>query len=107
MTKDNLKDETANSTNTVLVDGAVNETKIHWTAECKPNMGVSHYDHTISETPLGKFIIEWKSWKENPSYDIQLNGEWIGCEYDLNDAKEKAKEYLANKYNELKLYLGM
>ncbi len=79
---------------------------MNWTEESNPKEGVSYYDHTISETPLGKCIIEWKSWKENPSYDIQLNDEWIGCESDLETAKEAAKVYLVNRLNELKLFLG-
>ena len=29
-----------------------------------PERRVSHYDHVIAETPLGRILIEWKSWKK-------------------------------------------
>jgi len=53
-------------------------------------------------SPIGDFIIEWKSWKEQPSYDITFKEhEWIGCEYSLDKAKNKVSEYLINKMDEL------
>ena len=29
-----------------------------------------HYDHSILDTQFGRFLITWKGWKENPSYDV-------------------------------------
>lgn len=77
-----------------------------WTEPEKPNKE-SPYAHTILNTPIGKIIIEWKSWKESPSYDMQLNNEWIGVSYSLEDAKEAALKYLVDKYNELKQFLNV
>lgn len=77
-----------------------------WSKDSKPN-DVSHYDHTICKTPLGDFIIEWKSWKESPSYDVMLNDEWIGNTYKIDDAKEMAKDHLVNIYNELGIFLNI
>jgi hypothetical protein len=67
--------------------------------------GISYYDHTISETPLGTIIIEWKSWKERPSYDIMLNGEWLGVENNLPDAKTVALKHVLDKSQELITFL--
>ena len=76
-----------------------------WTEEKKPEDGVSYYDHTILVTPIGEFIIEWKSWKEHPSYDISIDGEWVGTEYDLESAKNKVTEYITDISNNLIKFL--
>lgn len=78
---------------------------MNWTEPKPPTEGVSSYDHTKCETPLGEFIIEWKSWKLNPSYDVILRNEWIGCEYDLDQAKNSAKKYLEEKKERLIKFL--
>ncbi len=59
------------------------------------------YDQIKCDTPLGEFIIEWKSWKENPSYDLSLEGNWIAYEYNLDLLKEKAEDYLLNLKDKL------
>jgi hypothetical protein len=74
---------------------------MNWSEPKPPTDNVSYYDHTILETPIGVAIIEWKSWKDQPSYDIQLDGNWLGVEYTLGDAKTKVHEYLQQKYDEL------
>ena len=73
-----------------------------WTEPKPPTIGINHYDHVILTTPIGEYVIEWKSWKEQPSYDVNLDCEWIGCEYDLKSAKDIAENHLlelANKLN--------
>jgi hypothetical protein len=79
---------------------------MNWTEPCKPKEGVSYYDHVIAETPLGKCIIKWKSWKESDSYSIILGDYYVGDEYSLEDAKERANTFLVGKRDELSLYLG-
>jgi len=79
---------------------------MNWTEPKPPTKGESYYDHTICKTPLGELKIEWKSWKDSPSYDIDLNGEWIGSEYSLEDAKKVAEKFLVNKRDELSEYLN-
>lgn len=67
----------------------------------------SSYDYIFCKTPLGIIIIEWKSWKENPGFSIELDGRiWIGTEYDLDAAKNKAKEYFEIKLKELQDFLN-
>ena len=81
---------------------------MNWTEPKPPTEGISFYDHTICETPFGKLTIEWKSWKQSGSYDVMLNdGEWIGAEYDLESAKELARNYLVKKHKELSELLGL
>ena len=81
---------------------------MNWTEPKPPTERISFYDHTICETPFGKLTIEWKSWKQSGSYDVMLNdGEWIGAEYDLESAKELARNYLVKKHKELSELLGL
>lgn len=79
-----------------------------WTELKPPTEGISFYDHVICETPLGVIKIEWKSWKEHPDYGIDLDGiQYIGTEFDLDSAKEMAKNYLVTKHNELSIFLAI
>lgn len=80
---------------------------MNWTEPKSPTANESSYDHITCQTPLGKCIIEWKSWKDNPSYDISLEDECIYCEYNLENAKQKALEHLVAKKRELDLFLDL
>ena len=78
-----------------------------WSESKKPN-SVSYYDHCTWETPIGTFKIEWKSWKKDTSYGVMLNdSDWIGTEYDLESAKELARNYLVQKHKEISELLGL
>jgi len=77
-----------------------------WTENNPPIEGISFYNHTISETPIGKIIIEWKAWKDNISYDVMIDGEWIGVEYDLTKAKDIALLYIKEKSENLLSFLN-
>lgn len=76
-----------------------------WTEPTKATKGVSSYDHVIAETPIGRMIIEWKSWKDQPSYDVMINNDWVGVEYDLEDAKDIGVDYLNNLLKKLTEYM--
>lgn len=79
-----------------------------WTEPKPPTEGISYYDHIICEIPFGELKIEWKSWKENDSYDVMLNtSDWIGAEYDLDNAKDLARKYMIQKHKELSELLGL
>jgi hypothetical protein len=80
--------------------------KLKWSEPKPPTNNVSSYDHTICETPLGNIFIEWKSWKESPSYDVMLNGGWIGSEYSLEDAKKLVEKYLVDYAVKLNVFLS-
>ena len=76
-----------------------------WTEPKKPTEGVSFYDHTIAETPIGRMIIEWKSWKDNDDYSVMLDNEWIGVGFDLDEAKQIGVNYLNDKLKKLTEYM--
>ena len=82
---------------------------MNWTEPEGPTKEISHYDHTICETPLGRMIIEWKSWKINPDYDLSVGNfdDWLGAFCELEEAKEFAKQYLVKKHKELSEFLGI
>ena len=73
---------------------------MNWTEKQEPNDKVP-YHHIELLTPIGTYLIDWKGWKENPSYDIELKGEWIGTEYDLESAKNLAENHLLELNNQL------
>lgn len=76
-----------------------------WSKESNPKEGVSHYNHTILETPIGEFIIEWKGWKEDPSYTIMLEGGYVTDVWDLLEAKKTVESFMYTKLELLKRFL--
>lgn len=77
---------------------------MNWSQTQEPNPQIP-YDHVLLNSPLGIMIIEWKSWKENPDYDLYLNGNLLYCAGSLESAKEFAKEYLTRLRDELDKFL--
>lgn len=84
-----------------------NRQTMNWTEPKPPTKDESYYDHTICETPLGKFKIEWKGWKQHDSYNVMLDDKWVGNDFDLESAKKIAKEYLIEKHAELTKFLNI
>jgi len=70
-----------------------------WTEPKSPSEGVSYYDHAILDTALGQFIIEWKSWKDRPSYDIIHKGNWLGSAMSLADAQRDTTGHIQDMTN--------
>lgn len=64
-----------------------------WTEENKPNYQIP-YNHIVCPTPIGDITIEWKGWKERPSYDVMSDDKWLGSEYTLDNAKKLAEKYI-------------
>jgi len=71
-----------------------------WTEHRRPNSEIS-YDHCICETPLGRFVLTWKSWKSEPWQDMGVGfdetpwGEiWYGPWDDPAEAKQAAFDEL-------------
>lgn len=71
-----------------------------WTKETEPTNEIP-YSHVKLETPIGEFIITWKGWKENPSYDVECENEWIGSNFDLDSAKSLAEDHILETANQL------
>lgn len=82
------------------------KTNVIWSEERPPIENVSFYDHVVSKTPIGNMVIDWKSWKDRPDYDIHFNDQWIGCADSLEDAKKEGEEYLLSKLGELSAFLN-
>lgn len=77
-----------------------------WTEILEPSIDVP-YNHVKADSPVGEFIITWKGWKEDPSYDVELNDIWLGSAFDLDDAKEFVKNYLLETSNQLNGFVKM
>lgn len=78
-----------------------------WSEQKPPIKGICWYDHVTCETPLGQASIEWKSWKDFPSYSVMLNGNYLGEKDSLEDAKKFTREHLLKVYCELRTLLDI
>jgi hypothetical protein len=52
---------------------------LSWTAPQEANEKI-RYNHTIAETPFGRFVLTWKGWKDYPIYGFDETP-WDGVEY--------------------------
>jgi hypothetical protein len=66
-----------------------------WSAPLKPDSGVTSFeDHCLCETPLGRAIIEWKSWKDYPAYTLLIADEFGGAFDSLEQAKAGCADHI-------------
>lgn len=69
-----------------------------WSEKLSPSKEIP-YDHVMMETPLGKAVIEWKGWKQHPSYTVYIGETYIDeacyCE-SLEEAKKLVITFLQN-----------
>lgn len=84
----------------VLRDQILEIKPLEWTEARKANADCQ-YDHILGTCALGKFSIEWKSWKDYDSKCVYLNGEYLTSVCTIDEAKEIAFEYVQNMVNEL------
>lgn len=40
-----------------------------WSPDLPPGRGAP-YNHCVADTLMGRFLITWKGWKEDPDYDV-------------------------------------
>lgn len=76
------------------------QASLTWTDHRPPDATIP-YDHVIADTPLGSIWIEWKSWKESPSYTSDMPWTHFIVESSLSDAKVKVQELWDRKISEL------
>jgi hypothetical protein len=59
-----------------------------------PPSEACRYDHCIAETPFGRFLITWKSWKEydDPTVDETPWGDWYAAFNSVDDAKAACQQ---------------
>ena len=61
---------------------------LQWTDNTPP-CEECRYDHCTAETPFGRFLISWKSWKQfdSPTVDETPWGDWYGAFNSVDAAK--------------------
>lgn len=74
---------------------------LEWSEERKPASDDIPYNHVVAESVLGRFSIEWKSWKEYDARVLYLAGEYIESFHNVEDAKAGAAAHLLKIYNSL------
>jgi hypothetical protein len=67
--------------------------RLQWTDNMPPSEAC-RYDHCIAETPFGRFLITWKSWKEydSPTVDETPWGDWYAAFNSVDDAKAACQQ---------------
>lgn len=76
---------------------------LHWTEDRKPNNECG-YNHCISETPFGRFLLTWKGWKTEPWQSMSIGFDetpWGEAWYEMWDTTDEAKESAYTKFCEL------
>ena len=72
----------------------MNIKQLNWSAIQEPNEDI-RYDHVLAKAGLlGTFSIEWKSWKDYPGYVCYLNGNYLECCDNLDEATKYCQEYI-------------
>jgi hypothetical protein len=67
--------------------------RLIWTPETRPNDECG-YDHTIAETPFGRFLLTWKGWKESWNMGMGFDETpWGEPVYDGWDSVEEAQAW--------------
>jgi hypothetical protein len=66
---------------------------LRWTDNAPPSEDC-RYDHCTAETPFGRFLISWKSWKQfdSPTVDETPWGDWYGAFDSVDEAKAACQE---------------
>lgn len=62
-----------------------------WSDWMPPDESCS-YNHVIAETPLGRILIDWKGWKDMPTFTAQLPWGVFIYAGDLEEAKRLVQE---------------
>ena len=85
----------ANSARDLLAAEPMGEGPILQWTENMPPSEVCRYDHCTAETPFGRFLISWKSWKQfdSPTVDETPWGDW----YEAFDSVDAAKAACQNE----------
>lgn len=61
-----------------------------WSGPASPNAEFL-YDHVFAESALGRYSVEWKSWKEYDDYGVYIDGEFMTAKYTLEEARAAAQ----------------
>lgn len=67
---------------------------LKWTPARPPGEDNCRYDHCIANTPFGRFLITWKSWKEYdyPTVDETPWGDWYETFHSVQEAQRACED---------------
>lgn len=68
---------------------------LKWT-ESSPPTKECPYNHSIADTPFGRFLLTWKSWKDDPQYGFDETP-WKDVAYHGWDSVEEAQKWAAKE----------
>lgn len=71
--------------------------ELQWTENRKANELIK-YDHCLADTPFGRFLLTWKSWKEFPSYAFDEKP-WEGWDEGVFNSVEEAQDWAQLEYS--------
>ena len=77
---------------------AVEIIKLQFSEAAKGDIVNSRYDWSRAESPIGQYMIEWKSWKEHDTYTVHLDT-LVPAFFDNGWTLEQAQE-IAQKHFE-------
>lgn len=66
--------------------------ELDWTDPAPAGLEIP-YDHVTAQTPFGRVLITWKSWKDYPDYAVEETtwGDYFGSASSLEAAKAIAE----------------
>ena len=67
---------------------------LSWSDPQPPNTEC-RYDHATADTLVGRYLIDWKSWKPHDDYVLRFRDDYIACFDSLDAAKDGAAQHLA------------
>lgn len=68
---------------------------LKWSDVAEPNEQI-RYAHVLADSPLGRFSIEWKSWKPHDTFCVYLDGDYLDTSMNLDDAKAVALKKISD-----------
>lgn len=101
-TSNNLKISDMIACNVAFKEGQSNPKikQLEWSEEQSPNKNI-RYNHVTATSPLGKYSIEWKGWKEYDDRTICLDGDFVSVGgFVLEDAKKIAQSHFEARIKE-------
>lgn len=69
---------------------------LEWSPELPPDGKDHFYNHTSAVTPLGKFLITWNGYEDDPSYNLSVTP-WGESFYGIHSIKE-AKDWAQSEF---------
>ncbi len=72
------------------------KSRLKWSEPTPPNSKCS-YDHTEAETVFGRFLLTWKSWKDQPDFGFDETP-WGQVVYENWNSLEEARAWAEQEF---------